>query len=51
MLLMSGNVSPNPGPHIASNFTTPVELRSRSGLGFIHLNVRSLLSKLDISFV
>ncbi len=43
MLLMSGNVSPNPGPHIASNFTTPVELRSRSGLGFIDLNVRSLL--------
>ncbi len=51
MLLMSGNVSPNPGPHIASNFTTPVELRSRSGLGFIHLNVCSLLPKLDMVYI
>lgn len=42
MLLMSGNVPPNLGPHIASNFTTPIELKSTSGL---RLNIRSLLPK------
>lgn len=47
MLLMSGNVLPNPGPHAAPNFTTPIELKSRSVLGFIHLNTHSLLPKLD----
>ena len=40
------NVQPNPGPP-SSQIATPADFKSRSGLGFIHLNVRSLLSKLD----
>ncbi len=50
MLLISGNVLPNPGPYnrCAPIFTTPTELKSRSGLGFIHVNIRSLLPKLDM---
>lgn len=51
MLLMSGNVSPNPGPYTALSFTTPAELKTRSGLGFIRLNVRSLLPKLDMVYI
>lgn len=50
MLLISGNVLPNPGPYNASTsvFNVPTDLKSRSGLGFIHINVRSLLPKLDM---
>lgn len=50
MLLISGNVSPNPGPFndCGPTFKVPVDFRSRSGLGFIHMNVRSLLPKLDM---
>ncbi len=41
---------PNPGPYnrCAPTYTTPTELRSRSGLGLIHVNVRILLPKLDM---
>lgn len=50
MLLMPGNVLPNPGPYnrCCPTFTTPTGLKSRSGLGFIHVNIRSLLPKLDM---
>lgn len=51
LLLMSGNVLSNPGPYVATNFTTPADLKSRSGLGFIHLNIRSLLPKLDMVYI
>ena len=48
LLLLSGNVQPNPGPPSSSSqIATPADFKSRSGLGFVHLNVRSLLSKLD----
>ena len=43
LLLLSGNVQSNPGPDIL----TPAELSSQSGLKFLHINVRSLLPKLD----
>lgn len=48
LLLISGNVQPNPGPISASSFETPADFKSRYGLGFIHLNVRSLISKMDM---
>ncbi len=50
MLLISGNVLPNPGPYnrCVPIYTTPTELRSRSGLVLIHVNVRNLLPKLDM---
>ena len=49
MLLSSGNVQPNPGP--VSDTTcldTPNDFKNRSGAGFIHINVRSLLPKIDM---
>lgn len=46
LLLLSGNVQPNPGP-VLNNITTPEVFRARTGLGLIHLNIRSLLPKLD----
>lgn len=48
LLLISGNVQPNPGPDSAICFNTPADFKSRAGLGFIHLNVRSLIAKIDI---
>lgn len=47
LLLLSGNVQPNPGPP-ANHIDTPEEFKSRSGLGIIHINVRSLLPKVDL---
>lgn len=46
LLLLSGNVQPNPGPTL-NNIVTPEDLKTRSGLAIIHINVRSLLPKLD----
>lgn len=46
LLLLSGNVQPNPGPAL-NNISTPDEFKARSGLGLIHINIRSLLPKLD----
>lgn len=46
LLLISGNVQPNPGPDMQC-LQTPSDFKSRSGLGIFHLNVRSLLSKMD----
>ena len=36
----------NPGPSL-KNISTPDELKVRSGLGILHLDVRSLLPKID----
>ena len=44
---MSGNVEPNPGPDF-NYLSTPCDFKARSGLGVIHVNVRSLLPKLDL---
>jgi len=48
LLLISGNVQPNPGPDSVISFNTPDDFKSRAGLGFIHLNVRSMLAKMDM---
>lgn len=47
LLLLSGNIELNPGPDI-NCLDTPSDFKSRSGLGVFHLNVRSLLPKLDL---
>lgn len=47
LLLLSGNVQSNPGPPL-KNISTPDEFRARTGLGILHLNVRSLFPKIDI---
>lgn len=46
LLLISGNVQPNPGPE--TSFETPADFKIRTGLGFLHLNVRSLVNKKDM---
>lgn len=46
LLLLSGNIHPNPGPELAQ-LQTPEELKSSNGIRFFHLNVRSLVNKLD----
>ena len=48
VLLMSGNVQSNPGPDIPTCFDTPADFKERSGLGFLHLKVCSLVSKMDM---
>lgn len=49
MLLMSGNVQPNPGPvSDVTSLQTPADFLNRSGIGFVHMNVRSLLPKIDM---
>lgn len=49
MLLMSGNVQPNPGPVTDMiSLQTPADFLKRSGIGFVHINVRSLLPKMDM---
>ena len=47
LLLLSGNIELNPGSDI-NCLSTPCDFKSRSGLGVVHLNVRSLLPKLDL---
>lgn len=46
LLVLSANVEPNPGPDF-NCLSTPCDFKDRSELGVIHLNVRSLLPKLD----
>ena len=46
-LLLSGNIELNPGPDM-NCLSTPIDFKSRSGLGAVHLNVRSLLPYLDL---
>ncbi len=49
MLLMSGNVQPNPGPGTDMiSLQTPADFLNRSGIGFVHINVRSLLPNIDM---
>lgn len=49
MLLMSGNVQPNPGPVTDMiSLQTPADFLNRSGIGCVHINVRSLLPKIDM---
>lgn len=49
MLLMSGNVQPNPGPvSDVTSLQTPAAFLNRSGIGFVHMSVRSLLPKIDM---
>lgn len=48
LLMLSGNVQPNPGPTINLHcLPTLSDFKDRAGLGFIHLNVRSLVPKID----
>lgn len=47
-LLMSGNVQSDPGPDIPTGSDTPADFKERSGFSFLHLNVRSLVSKMDM---
>ena len=47
MLLLSGNIHPNPGPELAQ-LENPADLKDISGLRFIHLNVPSLFNKIDL---
>lgn len=48
LLLISGNVHPNPGPEQIMSYDTPESFKCRKGLGFCHLNVRSLVGKIDM---
>lgn len=49
LLLLSGNVQPNPGPTMPIYcFPNPSDYKSRTGLGFVHMNVRSLVPKMDM---
>ena len=46
LLLLSGDINPNPGPQTpqSDNTWTPFE---KSGLHFIHININSLIPKID----
>ena len=46
VLMISGDVQSNPGPD-SDCIQTAADFNARSGLGIIHLNVRSLLPKID----
>lgn len=46
LLLLSGNLQPNPGPELQS-IQTPSDLKSLSGLIIVHLNVHCLFPKMD----
>ena len=53
MLLTSGNVHPNPGP--SNGDATPIttnltfnDFCDRKSLGFLHVNIRCLLPKIDL---
>lgn len=49
LLLISGNVALNPGPQdVTTTYPTPADFKIRSGIGFVHLNLRSLLPKMDM---
>ncbi|XP_019222699.1 uncharacterized protein LOC109204916 [Oreochromis niloticus] len=47
LLFLSGNVQPNPGPELQYS-QTPSDFKIMSGVKYIHLNVRSLLLKMDM---
>ncbi|XP_059186340.1 uncharacterized protein LOC131969177 [Centropristis striata] len=48
LLLLSGNVETNLGPDTPAHCYTPADFKSRTGLGLIHINARSLLNKMDL---
>lgn len=49
LLLISGNVQPNPGPHTGLRcLQTPLDFKSSPGLGIVHFNARSLVPKMDL---
>lgn len=46
---MSGDIEPNPGPTPPCiNLPTPSNFKERNGLGFLHMNDRSLVPKMDL---
>ena len=47
LLLLSGDVQSNPGPELQF-IQTPADFKLMSGLKYIHLNVRSLVPKMDM---
>lgn len=49
LLILSGNVQPNPGSNtFVQCLPTPSDIRSKTGLGFLHLNFRGLVPKMDM---
>jgi len=51
MLFISGNIHPNPGPDTASHAVPKLafsDFCDRTCMGFLHINIRSLLPKLDL---
>ena len=46
-LLLSGDIHPNPGPPQASKFDNIWKPFAKSGLHFIHININSLIPKID----
>ena len=46
LLLLSGDINPNPGPH-DPQFDNKWELFKKSGLHLIHININSLIPKID----
>ena len=47
LLLLSGDINPNPGPQESQQSDTKWKLFEKKGLHFIHININSLLPKLD----
>lgn len=50
LLLVSGNINVNPGPQSSENLihlSTSAAMANRNGIGFLHMNARSILPKLD----
>lgn len=48
LLMLAGNINANPGPSDMKCLPTPNDFLSRSGLGFLHINVQSLVPKMDM---
>lgn len=46
LMLISGNIYPNPGPK-PTQPENPYDFKYSSGSGHIHLNVRNLINKID----
>ena len=46
-ILLCGDIHPCPGPVSTNEFSSEYKVFHKRGLNFIHLNVRSLLLKLD----
>lgn len=46
LFMLAGNIQPNPGPFDIKCLLTPADFLNRLGLGFVHLNVQSLVPKI-----